>query len=289
MLICNVVGARPNFMKMAPVIHALAARGLPQVLVHTGQHYDPAMSQVFFDELQMPAPDLFLGVGSDNHARQTAKIMAGFDEVCAERRPSLVVVAGDVNSTLGCALVAAKRHIPVAHVEAGLRSFDREMPEEINRVLTDHLSDFLFTSEPSGTVNLQREGVAAEKIHFVGNCMVDTLLKHRAAALARAPWAAHGLTPGEYVLVTLHRPANVDDVAKLEQITEVIRTVARDCPVLFPVHPRTRARLAATPSAADKAVRFCEPLPYLEFLGLMAQARMVLTDSGGIQEETTAL
>ena len=288
MLICNIVGARPNFMKMAPVIHALAARKMPQILVHTGQHYDHAMSQVFFDELGMPNPDIFLGVGSDNQARQTSKIMTAFDAVCEERRPDLVVVAGDVNSTLACALVAAKRNIRVAHVEAGLRSFDREMPEEINRVLTDHMSDFLFTSEPSGAVNLRREGVAAEKIHFVGNCMVDSLCKHRATALARAPWKQRGLNAGGYLLVTLHRPSNVDDVTKLGRIMRVIEDLAAETPVLFPVHPRTREKLKDTSGGASR-VKFCEPLPYLEFLGLMAEARAVVTDSGGIQEETTVL
>lgn len=289
MLICNVVGARPNFMKMAPVIHALAARGVPQVLVHTGQHYDAAMSQVFFDELGLPAPDIFLGVGSDSHARQTAKILTAFDEVCEQRRPSIVVVAGDVNSTLACALVSAKRNIPVAHVEAGLRSRDRTMPEEVNRVLTDHLSDFLFTSEPSGAINLHQEGIAADKIHFVGNCMVDTLVKHRAAAVARAPWKARGLTAGQYVLVTLHRPANVDAPEKLGQLMAAIDEIAGELPVLFPVHPRTRDRLAAAAGGKAQRVRFCDPLPYIEFLGLMAEARLVLTDSGGVQEETTAL
>ena len=243
MLICNVVGARPNFMKMAPLIEALGARDMAQLLVHMGQHYDQEMSQVFFDELGMPQPDIHLGVGSDNQARQTAKIMLGFDEVCELRRPDLVVVAGDVNSTVACALVAAKRGIAVAHVEAGLRSGDREMPEEINRIVTDHLADLLFTTEASGSENLQREGIPAGKIHFVGNCMVDTLLKHRPAAVAGQPWLEHGLQSGKYALLTLHRPSNVDSADSLRRILEIIGAVSRHVPVVFPVHPRTRARM----------------------------------------------
>lgn len=289
MLICNVVGARPNYMKVAPLIEALAAKGIPQLLVHTGQHYDRAMSDVFFDELGMPVPDIHLGVGSDNQARQTAKIMVGFDEVCDQSKPDLVVVAGDVNSTVACALVAAKRGIAVAHVEAGLRSGDRAMPEEINRIVTDHLSDLLFTTEASGNENLQREGVAASKVHFVGNCMVDTLLKHRVAAVARQPWVAHGLEPGKYALLTLHRPSNVDDSGKLRQIMQTVVEIATVMPVLFPVHPRTRDRILQLQLGALAGVHLCDPLPYLAFVGLMAKARVVLTDSGGIQEETTAL
>jgi UDP-N-acetylglucosamine 2-epimerase (non-hydrolysing) len=289
MLICNVVGARPNFMKMAPVIEALSARGLPQVLVHTGQHYDSTMSQVFFDELGMPKPDIFLGVGSDNQARQTAKIMVGFDAVCEERKPDLVIVAGDVNSTIACALVATKRNIRVAHVESGLRSRDREMPEEINRVLTDHMSDFLFTSEEGAATNLRAEGIPAEKIHFVGNCMVDTLFKHRDVAVRREPWKKFGLTPGHYALATLHRPSNVDDPTKLTELISVLERIAATIPVLFPVHPRTRERLKHQPAPRTAALQFCDPLPYVEFTGMQAKARIALTDSGGVQEETTAL
>ncbi len=289
MLICNVVGARPNFMKMAPLIEALAARNMTQLLVHTGQHYDQAMSQVFFDELGMPRPDIHLEVGSDNQARQTAKIMVGFDEVCEQRRPDLVVVAGDVNSTVASALVAAKRGILVAHVEAGLRSGDRGMPEEINRIVTDHLADLLFTTEASGNENLKKEGIAAEKIHFVGNCMVDTLLKHKDTAVSRQPWIGHGLEPGKYVLLTLHRPSNVDDTGKLRQIMQTVAQIAEVMPVLFPVHPRTRNCIMQLQLGAIAGVQLCDPLPYLAFVGLMAKARVVLTDSGGIQEETTAL
>jgi UDP-N-acetylglucosamine 2-epimerase (non-hydrolysing) len=288
--VLSVVGARPNFMKIAPVVAAL--RGVPgveQLLVHTGQHYDPNLSQVFFDELGLPAPDVYLGVGSGSHAEQTARVMIAFEGVCAERRPDLVVVGGDVNSTLAATLVAAKATIPVAHVEAGLRSFDRGMPEEVNRVVVDHLSDLLFTTERSGDDHLRREGIAADRIHFVGNCMVDSLLAHVQRAVAAAPWEAHGLAAGGYALVTLHRPSNVDDPATLARLVDTLGRTAERLPVLFPSHPRTTARLAAEGIAAPPGVRLVEPLPYLAFLGLLARARCVLTDSGGIQEETTAL
>lgn len=287
--VCNVVGARPNFMKMAPIVHELERRGVEQFLVHTGQHYDTRMSDVFFDELGMPKPDVFLGVGSDSHAKQTAAIMVAFEGTCLERRPDLVVVSGDVNSTLAASIVAAKMQIPLAHVEAGLRSFDRAMPEEINRVLTDRVSDLLFASEESGVEHLRNEGVAEEKIHLVGNCMVDSLFKHVEAAVARAPWNEFALAPGSYALVTLHRPSNVDEDGPLRRLMETISRVAERLPVLFPVHPRTRDRLATKGIAIPKGVQLADPLPYLTFLGLMAKARCVLTDSGGIQEETTAL
>ncbi len=286
-----VVGARPNFMKMAPVVSALARRGIPHLLVHTGQHYDAKMSQVFFDELGMPAPDVDLGVGSDSHARQTARIMTLFEDLCLERKPDLLLVAGDVNSTIAASLVAAKLGIAVGHVEAGLRSFDRTMPEEVNRVLTDHLSDLLFTTEESGNANLRREGIGEDKIRFVGNCMVDTLDRHAERAVAAAPWEGLGLAAGSYALLTLHRPSNVDDDATLRQVLSAVREVARRLPVLFPVHPRTAQRIAGLglEVGAEAGLRLLEPLPYLAFLGLMARARLVLTDSGGIQEETTAL
>jgi UDP-N-acetylglucosamine 2-epimerase (non-hydrolysing) len=289
MLICSVVGARPNFMKIAPVFLELKRRKIPQILVHTGQHYDANMSQVFFEELGLPVPDIYLGVGSDTHSRQTARIMVLFEEVCRNHTPDLVVVGGDVNSTLATALVAAKEHIPVAHVEAGLRSFDRTMPEEINRVATDHLSDLLFTTERGGDKNLRSEGISPKKIHFVGNCMVDTLLKHVKVATERSPWEAYGVQPSEYALVTLHRPSNVDDPETLRVVMSSIRDVSRRLPVLFPVHPRTRTRLAAEKINVPSAVILTDPLPYLTFIGLMAKARFVMTDSGGIQEETTVL
>lgn len=287
-MICTVVGARPNFMKMAPVIHALRARGLDQVFVHTGQHYDRNMSDVFFEQLQMPKPDQYLGIGSGSHADQTARIMTAFEKVCKDHPLRLVVVAGDVNSTLACALVASKLLIPIAHVEAGLRSFDRTMPEEINRVVTDHLSDLLFTTEPSGNDNLAREGIPAEKVHYVGNSMIDSLRHHLDNALTLAPWTHYGLVPGEYGIVTLHRPANVDEPTIAGQIADALEAVGDRLPLLFPIHPRTLANGRAIWEGL-KHVRLVEPLGYLDFIGLMARARVVITDSGGIQEETTAL
>jgi UDP-N-acetylglucosamine 2-epimerase (non-hydrolysing) len=211
MLICNVVGARPNFMKIAPIVHELKRQNIPQMLVHTGQHYDTNMSRVFFQQLELPQPEIYLGIGSDSHARQTARIMMAFEKVCQKYQPNLVVVGGDVNSTLAVALVAAKLHIPVAHVEAGLRSFDRSMPEEINRVITDHLSKLLFTTEESANENLLQEGLDKKKIHFVGNCMVDTLLHHVDVATEQKPWENFGLKKSQYALLTLHRPSNVDN------------------------------------------------------------------------------
>jgi len=289
MLVCNVVGARPNFMKLSPVVLELKKRGIPQFLVHTGQHYDENMSRVFIEELGLPEPDIYLGVGSDSHSRQTARIMMGFEEVCRERRPNLIITGGDVNSTLAVALVAAQQQIPLAHVEAGLRSFDRTMPEEINRVVTDHLSTLLFTTEEVANENLQREGIPKEYTHFVGNCMVDTLRKHVKLAIGREPWKGFGVKPGGYALLTLHRPSNVDDPTTIKSLLAIINKISHRLPVLFPVHPRTRERMDQWGVAADSSVFLTDPLSYLIFLGLMAQARCVLTDSGGIQEEATAL
>ncbi len=289
MKILSVVGARPNFMKMAPVVEEILRRGHPHLFVHTGQHYDGNMSRVFFDELGMPKPDVDLGIGSDSQARQTGRIMIAFEEVCRKERPDVILVGGDVNSTAAVALVAAKEGVALGHVESGLRSFDRTMPEEINRIVTDHLSTYLFTTENSANENLAREGIPAEKVHLVGNCMVDTLLKHVKTAVEREPWTALGLEPNGYALLTLHRPSNVDSSEALGAVMDSIRGVSERIPILFPVHPRTRARLAEAGIAAGPSVRLCEPLPYLAFLGLMAKARLVLTDSGGIQEETTAL
>jgi UDP-N-acetylglucosamine 2-epimerase (non-hydrolysing) len=289
MLVCNVVGARPNFMKIAPIVQELRRKDIPQFLVHTGQHYDANMSQVFSDELGLPQPDIYLGVGSDTHAQQTARIMMAFEDVCEEKRPGLVVVSGDVNSTLAAALVAAKLHIPVAHVEAGLRSYDREMPEEINRVLTDHLSDLLFTTEQAGDDNLRKEGINGKRIHFVGNCMVDTLLQHVEKAVALAPWQQYDLSPGGYAVLTLHRPSNVDNQETFTQLMTTISRVSESLPIVFPVHPRTRSRMAEWGIQTPPTLLLAEPLPYLPFLGLMAKARFALTDSGGIQQETTVL
>ena len=225
MLVCNVVGACPNFTKMSPVVLELKKRGIPQFLVDTGQHYDENMSRVFIEELGLPEPDIYLGVGSDTHARQTARIMMAFEEVCQERLPNLVIAGGDVNSTLAVALVAAKQQIPLAHVEAGLRSFDRTMPEEINRVVTDHLSTLLFTTEETANENLKREGIPKENIHFVGNCMVDTLRKHVKLAIRQEPWKIFGVKPGGYVLLTLHRPSNVDDPTIIKPLLAIINKI----------------------------------------------------------------
>jgi UDP-N-acetylglucosamine 2-epimerase (non-hydrolysing) len=292
--ILSVVGARPNFMKVAPIAREIARRGLfRHTIVHTGQHYDARMSEVFFDELQIPRPDINLNVGSGSHAQQTAAVMAAFEPVLIQEKPNLVLVVGDVNSTLAAALVASKLHVRVAHVEAGLRSFDRAMPEEINRLLTDQLSDLLFVTEQSGLENLTREGMPPEKVHFVGNVMIDTLLGHSERARALEAWRTYDLTPKQYGLLTLHRPTNVDDVVALDGLFEGIEQIASDIPVLFPAHPRTQPVLRASRTASRLidagAVRVTNPLGYLEFLSLMDTSRVVLTDSGGIQEETTIL
>ncbi len=287
-MICTVVGARPNFVKMAPILHELQRRGLPHLFVHTGQHYDQAMSGVFFDELSLPQPDVSLGVGSGSHAWQTAGVMTAFEPVLLERKPDLVLVAGDVNSTLACALTAAKLHIPVGHVESGLRSFDRRMPEELNRVLTDHLAELLFVTEPSGEENLAAEGIDLARVHFVGNTMIDTLERALPAARKLAAWERFNLPRGGYALTTLHRPANVDDRAAFAGFLSVLESLAGELPVLFPAHPRSLRRLE-TWGLAPQEVQLIPPLGYLEFLSLMSGARLVLTDSGGIQEETTAL
>lgn len=291
--VCFVVGARPNFMKSAPVYRELAALdpALELVLLHTGQHYDDAMSDVFFRELGMPRPDEFLGVGPGTHGEQTAKALVGIERVLIERESDLCVVAGDVNSTLAGALAAVKLRIPIAHIESGLRSFDREMPEEHNRVLTDHVSDILLAHSEEAITNLQREGITSG-VHLVGNTMIDSLLEHLETARARRSWEQFGLEPGEYALVTLHRPALVDDPAKLTAVTDGLITLAGDRPVLFPVHPRTLRNLEA--AGDDRRLREAgvittEPLGYLDFLCLEADAAFVVTDSGGVQEETTAL
>jgi UDP-N-acetylglucosamine 2-epimerase (non-hydrolysing) len=284
MHILHVVGARPNFMKAAPVLRALRLRGLRQSLVHTGQHYDARMSDVFFKELEIPEPDVNLAVGSGSHAQQTAQIMSRFEVVVLERKPDLVLVYGDVNSTVAAALVCAKLLVPIGHVEAGLRSFDRAMPEEINRLLTDRLSDLLFTPSADGDANLLQEGIAPEKIHLVGNVMIDTLIRLLPAA---AEMHIDGLPP-QYALVTLHRPSNVDDPQMLRQILTAMLEVSRDLQVIFPVHPRTRQRISQL-GLPTHGIRIQDPVPYLEFLALQRRATVVLTDSGGVQEETTYL
>ncbi len=315
MKLCLVAGARPNFMKLAPVVKALdrhnrnAARAISRLIVHTGQHYDRRMSGTFFEELGIPDPDVDLDVRSGSHAAQTAEIMKRFEPVCQEHKPSDVLVVGDVNSTLACALVAAKMGIRVIHVEAGLRSFDRSMPEEVNRLLTDALSDLLFTTEESANANLRREGVADSKVKFVGNVMIDTLLEFAERARASHTPVRLGLrAPGEtrprpYGLVTLHRPSNVDDRQTLTRILEAIRSVSAALPVVFTVHPRTAQRLeqwnllhglhwleeSAQQPLLGPGLHCTGPLGYTDFLSLMATARLVITDSGGIQEETTIL
>ncbi len=287
-----VVGARPNFMKIAPILRACRGRdSLAPRLVHTGQHYDERMSRLFFDELEIPRPDLDLEVGSASHALQTALILERFEPVLVDWKPDLVLVVGDVNSTLACSLASVKLGIPVGHVEAGLRSFDRRMPEEINRLLTDAVSELLFVSEPSGLENLKREGVDDGKVHWVGNVMIDTLFAHRKKAATSDILERMAVERGRYAVLTLHRPSNVDAPADLVRVFEPILDLSGQMPVVFPVHPRTRealSTLADFPAPASD-MRLTEPLGYLDFLRLMSDARLVLTDSGGIQEETTIL
>ena len=299
-LVC-VVGARPNYMKMAPLVRAFAERpGLPAVvLVHTGQHYDVAMNERLFADLEMPAPDLNLEVGSGTHAVQTAEIMRRFEPVLDDIAPSCVIVVGDVNSTLACSLVASKKRVPVIHIEAGLRSFDRDMPEEINRVLTDQIASRLYTTELSAAENLAREGIPAERIVFVGNVMIDSLRTHRERAVAPAATLMGEGIAADFLhekdgfgVVTLHRPSNVDDARSLAESLTILRDVANRVPLVWPVHPRTRInidRFGLSSRIVGTRIAFLQPQGYLEMLGLLADARLVLTDSGGIQEETTAL
>jgi len=290
--IFHVVGARPNFMKIAPIMAVLARfpDEFQQSLIHTGQHYDRNMSEVFFEELGLPAPDVNLEVGSGTHARQTAEVMVRFEAVVTDRRPDWVLAPGDVNSTLACALVATKLGIKVAHVEAGLRSFDRTMPEEINRVLTDQISDLLFTPSPDGDENLRREGVPEHKIRRVGNVMIDTLVRLLPLARQRRPALEGRFGAGRFGLVTLHRPGNVDDAECLRELMAALGDIAREIPLIFPVHPRTRSRLLDAGGRRPPAgLQMVEPLSYLDFLALQERAALVITDSGGIQEETTYL
>ena len=298
-IIC-IVGARPNFMKIAPIMVALKefSPALEVTLVHTGQHYDVAMNEQYFQALGIPSPDINLEVGSGSHAVQTAEVMCRFEAALEGKSPTAILVVGDVNSTIACALVATKKGIPVIHVEAGLRSFDRAMPEEINRVLTDQISDMLFTTEPSGRDNLLREGVADKRIHFVGNVMIDTLRHNLARAIPTSTIVSDAGRPGfvndekKYAVVTMHRPSNVDDEAILGSLINTVITISKQLPVILPLHPRTKSmiekfgfgKLLDTPD-----ILLLPPMGYLEMLGLMKDAKVVLTDSGGIQEETTAL
>ena len=290
MRIMHVVGARPNFMKLAPCHRALdAIDGIEQIVVHTGQHYDDDMSEAFFRDLGIPNPDVNLGVGSASHAVQTARIMERFEPVALEHRPDWVVVYGDVNSTAAAALVCSKIAISLAHVEAGLRSGDRSMPEEINRLVTDRLADLLLTPSRDADANLLREGVDQRKIVFVGNVMVDTLLNGLPRARQELTRERLGLRDGEYALVTLHRPSNVDAASRRAAVANALGRIAAEMPVVFPMHPRTRSRLTDTDRDLLGGVRVLEPLPYHSMLDLLAGARVVITDSGGVQEETTAL
>jgi UDP-N-acetylglucosamine 2-epimerase (non-hydrolysing) len=286
-----VAAARPNFMKVAPLFHRLrATRWAQPILVHTGQHYDPQMSDVFWHELALPAPDIHLGVGSGSHAEQTAGVMLAYEKVCLDRRPDWVIVVGDVNATAACALVAKKLSLPLAHLEAGLRSGDRTMPEEINRLVTDAIADLLWTPSPDADANLRREGVAAANIVRVGNIMIDAFELLRRPISERRYWVELGLHRGDFAVVTLHRPATVDDRRALSSAVAELASVAARLPLVFPVHPRTQHRLAGFRLTEKLGkVRLVEPLGYIEFMSLVAAARFVITDSGGVQEETTYL
>jgi UDP-N-acetylglucosamine 2-epimerase (non-hydrolysing) len=297
MKILNIVGARPNFMKVAPLHRAFTERSrsdnVISKIVHTGQHYDQKMSDVFFRQLELPEPHYFLGIGGGSHAEQTAKIMLEFEKVLREEAPDLVLVVGDVNSTVACSLVAVKEHVKVAHVEAGLRSFDRRMPEEINRLVTDELSDFLFVTEQSGMENLKREGASEGSVFFVGNVMIDSLIHFLEKSRDSNVRQALGIQDRRYVLMTMHRPSNVDEESGLRSIAAIIDDASVDHTVVFPVHPRTRKNLERFGLLEELERRgslvMCEPQGYLEFLHLMEHAHAVVTDSGGIQEETTYL
>lgn len=303
MKIITVAGARPNFIKIAPIIEQIEKRGkIKHLLVHTGQHYDFKMSQVFFRDLEIPNPDIYLNAGSGSHAEQTAKIMVEFEKVLLKEKPDLVLVVGDVNSTIACSLTAAKLGIRIAHVEAGLRSFDRTMPEEINRILTDAISDYLFTTEEGGMRNLLREGVKREKIFFVGNVMIDSLLKNIKKAKRSDVLKRFDLKEQEYALVTLHRPANVDNKKGLIKIFEALEQIQKQIRIVYPAHPRTQKNIndynlvmrfpflrKSKEGKSNKNFTITDPLGYLDFIMLMSKARFILTDSGGIQEESTVL
>ena len=296
MKILLVAGARPNFMKISPVSEVLSKNRISHKILHTGQHYDEDMSKVFFHDLGMPEPDIYLGVGSGTHAEQTGKIMIEFEKICFTEKPDLVVVVGDVNSTIACALVASKLNIPVAHIEAGLRSFDRTMPEEINRILTDQISDFLFTTCEDANTNLKNEGIPDSKIHFVGNVMIDTLLRFIEVSSKSDILDRLGLKQNDnikkYAVLTLHRPSNVDDAETLKGIFTALERLSAEIPIVFPAHPRTLKKIRDNrlgDSITKTRILIIKPLGYIDFLCLMSKATIVLTDSGGIQEETTIL
>jgi UDP-N-acetylglucosamine 2-epimerase (non-hydrolysing) len=298
MLIYLVAGARPNFMKIAPIVRALQAQQLlTYKIIHTGQHYDREMNDVFFEELGIPQPDVFMGAGGGSHAQQTAKIMVGFEELCVQERPAAVLVVGDVNSTLACSIVAKKLNIPVAHVEAGLRSGDMAMPEEINRLVTDSISDWFFVTEPAALEHLRREGKREDAIHYVGHVMVDNVLYQAdkldhtdTSSFETSAWKAERKAAGQrYGVVTLHRPSNVDDAANFTRIASALKDIAAELPLIFPVHPRTRANLEKFGIDLGPNITLAGPQAYMAFLNLWKDAAVVLTDSGGLQEETTAL
>jgi len=294
--IISVVGARPNFMKIAPIHKAFSNsvihnNGVKHLICHTGQHYDEKMSKIFFDDLELPYPDFYLGVGSGSHAEQTAKVMIEFEKILLKEKPDVIIVVGDVNSTIACSLVASKLNIKVVHVEAGLRSFDRTMPEEINRLLTDSISDFLFVTEKSGLDNLKNEGVSESKIFFVGNVMIDSLLHYLPKTEASEILNDLELKKNEFILVTLHRPSNVDSVSFLSQLISTLNKLGRKGKIVFPVHPRTKKNLSemGLEENLSENVLLTDPIGYIDFLTLLKNAGLVITDSGGIQEETTFL
>lgn len=293
MKILTIVGARPNFMKAAPVHQAFVKRGVEHHIIHTGQHYDEAMSKVFFVDLGMPEPSVYLGVGSGSHAVQTANVMIGLEKVFLDLKPSMVLVVGDVNSTMAAAIVASKLHIPVGHVEAGLRSRDWSMPEEVNRVVTDAISNLLLTPSPDGDENLKKEGRDPAQIVCVGNVMIDSLFSHLPRAKELHVPQKMGLEPGKYAVLTLHRPSNVDDPVTYRRILSALLDIEKQIPIIFPVHPRTRNRMKEFGVGPElegaRNLRLIDPLGYVEFLSLASQCKMALTDSGGLQEETTAL
>lgn len=293
--VISVVGARPNFMKVAPLYREFLKHKdeVKHLIVHTGQHYDEKMSKIFFDDLELPKPDIYLGVGSGTHSVQTAKIMVEFEKIIMDEKPDLIIVVGDVNSTLACAVVASKMLVPIVHVEAGLRSFDNTMPEEINRKVTDVLSDMLFITEKSGVENLKNEGINSNKVHLVGNVMIDSLVQYREKSKKSTLISELGLEPKQYILVTLHRPSNVDQKENLEKILSIFEGFNTNLPIVFPIHPRTQKNISALGLAERfknlKNVKIIDPIGYLDFINLMDHASLILTDSGGIQEETTFL
>jgi len=293
MKILTVVGARPNFMKVAPIHRALKKYNetITHIICHTGQHYDANMSEIFFNQLGLPVPDYYLGIGSGSHAVQTGKIMIKFEEVLLKENPDLIIVVGDVNSTIACSLTAKKLHIEVAHVEAGLRSFDRYMPEEINRILTDSISDYLFVTEKSGLINLKNEGIDEKKIFFVGNCMIDSLISILPLAKSSNVLEKLAIKQKEYIIVTMHRPSNVDSAHRLSELVKLLNSISSKQKVVFPVHPRTRKNLESfgLVKKLDRNILLTEPIGYIDFIAMLKKSTLILTDSGGIQEESTYL